>query len=242
MVAVLPRSRTASGLRLDLRYTVFETPVGALYVAFAGDTVCCTDLAVSEERFAAVCQERTGQRAERVDEAPERLRRAILRFLDEGGRFDGRVDLSSLTEFQQRVLLKTMEIRRGEVRPYSWVAREIGAPGAVRAVGTALGMNPIPVLIPCHRVVRADNHLGQYGCGGTEKKREILEHEGVDIAFLDHLARQGKRFQGSKTTHIFCLPTCYTGRRMRPEHRVLFASEAEARQAGFRPCKVCRPA
>lgn len=242
MVMVLSARHTQPAVVDQLRYTVFETPIGAFFVAYAGETIRCSDLAVSEDQFTAVCHERTGQWAEREVEDHGQIRRAILRALEEGTRFMKPVDLSHLTDFQQRVLRKTMEIRRGEVRPYSWIAREIGAPRAVRAVGTALATNPIPVLIPCHRVVRADFQLGQYGCGGPAKKREILAHEGVDVDFLDDLARRGKRFQGSETTRIFCLPTCYTGRHMKPEHRVLFASEDEARQAGFRPCKICRPA
>lgn len=240
-MVTIPRPPEPAGAD-HLLYTIFETPVGTLYVAYAENAVRCSDLAVSEERFVAVCHERTGQRAERESETPGWLRRATVRTLEDGTRFTGPVDLSNLTDFQQRVLRKTMEIRKGEVRPYSWIAREIGAPNAMRAVGTALAINPVPVLIPCHRVVRADARLGQYGCGGTAKKREILAYEGVDVDRLDHLARQGNRFQGSKTTHIFCLPTCYTGRRMKPEHRVLFATVDEAHRAGFRPCKICRPA
>ncbi|MER3421295.1 MAG: cysteine methyltransferase, partial [Chloroflexota bacterium] len=85
---------------------------------------------------------------------------------------------------QRRVLEKTAEIPRGEVRPYAWVAREIGAPGAVRAVGTALGHNPIPFIIPCHRVVRADGSLGEYSGGGPAVKARVLAYEGVPLAEL----------------------------------------------------------
>ena len=97
----------------------------------------------------------------------------------EGERTDGPdVDLDTLTEFEQAVLRKTMEIPYGEVRPYSWVAREIGRPRAVRAVGTALAGNPVTFVIPCHRVVRADGHIGNYGAGGPEAKREVLGARG----------------------------------------------------------------
>ena len=68
------------------------------------------------------------------------------------------------------MLTKTLEIPSGEVRPYGWVAREIGRPKAVRAVGSALGRNPVPVLIPCHRVVRSDGHVGNYGLGVPMKR------------------------------------------------------------------------
>ncbi len=131
---------------------------------------------------------------------------------------------------------------RGEVRPYGWVAREIGHPAAVRAVGTALANNPIPYFIPCHRVVRTDGKIGNYGGGGPEAKRAILTLEGVRLARLQEMARSGYRYQGMKSTKIFCFPTCYTGRHAPEKNIVWLRDEASARAAGFRPCKVCRPA
>src|SRR5207245_5306709 len=67
-------------------------------------------------------------------------------------------DLRSVTEFERAVLLKALEIPQGEIRTYGWIAAQIGQPLAVRAVGSALRKNPVPVLIPCHRVVRTDGH------------------------------------------------------------------------------------
>jgi O-6-methylguanine DNA methyltransferase len=156
--------------------------------------------------------------------------------------FKGAVDLGGLTPFQRRVLEKTRQIPRGEVRPYTWVAREIGFPKAVRAVGNALGNNPLPLLIPCHRVIRSAGALGAYSAGGPEVKERLLRLEGVDLPELKALTRQGKRFRGSRNTHIFCLPTCYSRKRAKTQHTVYFTSADEARQAGYRPCKLCRPA
>jgi len=88
------------------------------------------------------------------------------------------VDLSELSEFQRAVLAAAREIPFGEVRPYQWVAELIGRPRAVRAVGTALGDNPVPILIPCHRVVRSDGSLGGYLFGLSVKDRLLaLERE-----------------------------------------------------------------
>ena len=86
-----------------------------------------------------------------------------------------------MTEFERAVLLKALEIPRGEVRTYGWIAAEIGRPAAVRAVGSALRKNPVPVLIPCHRVVRSDGHIGQYALGGSDAKRTILAAEGLAV-------------------------------------------------------------
>ena len=112
----------------------------------------------------------------------------------------------------------------------------------MRAVGTALGHNPIPLFIPCHRVVRSDGRLGQYSLIGPEAKRRVLEAEGVQVNTLEALADEGIRYFGSDTTHIFCFPTCRYNKRLTKQHRVTFGSEAQARAAGYRPCKVCRPA
>ena len=112
------------------------------------------------------------------------------------------------------MLLKALQIPRGEVRPYGWIASEIGHPAAVRAVGTALGHNPVPLLIPCHRVVRSDGHIGQYSLGGPENKRTLLEWEGADPDELERLAKAGIRYFGSDTTHIVCHPTCHHARRV----------------------------
>ncbi len=111
----------------------------------------------------------------RAADAGRRHARAPARTRSDGGwrarmSMDPPVDLSHLTEFERSVLRKTMEIPRGEVRPYAWVAREIGRPRAVRAVGSALANNPIPFVIPCHRVVRTDGHIGEYGAGGPGRQ------------------------------------------------------------------------
>jgi O-6-methylguanine DNA methyltransferase len=158
------------------------------------------------------------------------------------GKHRMRFDLRGLTPFEQSVLRKTLQIPRGEVRPYGWVAREIGRPAAVRAVGTALANNPIPYFIPCHRVVRTDGKIGNYGGGGPEAKRAILTLEGVRLKKLEEMARAGYRYEGVRTTKVFCFPTCHTGRHALEKNRVLLHDEASARAAGFRPCKVCRPA
>jgi O-6-methylguanine DNA methyltransferase len=128
------------------------------------------------------------------------------------------------------------------VRSYAWIAREVGAPGAVRAVGTALAHNPLPLLIPCHRVIKSDGALGRYSGGGSLSKDRILHYEGVDVEGLQSLASEGIRLQGCRSTKIYCLPTCYSGKHMQDRNRVYFHSPDEAVAQGYRPCKLCRPA
>ncbi len=112
---------------------------------------------------------------------PDRLRRAIERRLDGDRRVSIPLDLRDRAPFETAVWQKALEIPRGEVRPYGWIASEIGRPKAVRAVGSALGRNPIPLIVPCHRVVRTDGTIGQYSLGGPAVKRRVLEAEGVDL-------------------------------------------------------------
>ena len=151
-------------------------------------------------------------------------------------------DLRGLSEFERAVLMKALEIPSGEVRPYSWIAREIGHPEAVRAVGTALGKNPVPLLIPCHRVVRADGTIGNYSLGGSRVKRALLEVEGVEPDVIEGLAARGIRYLGNEKERYFCYPTCGGTRSLVLANHVPFHNEREAVAAGYRPCEACRPA
>jgi O-6-methylguanine DNA methyltransferase len=220
-------------------YARFETVLGPVFVAWNRAGVSDAARSASAAEFEAWFRKDVGRQLVAAA-APKDLAAKIYDELQ--GRRRMRFDLRGLTPFEQAVLRKTREIPRGEVRPYGWVAREIGHPAAVRAVGTALANNPIPYFIPCHRVVRTDGQIGNYGGGGPEAKRAILTLEGVRLKRLEELARSGVRYQGVKTTKVFCYPTCHTGRHALEKNIVWLHDEASARAAGFRPCKVCRPA
>jgi O-6-methylguanine DNA methyltransferase len=230
----------AVGLADD--YTVLDSPVGQLRIAWNGRGVAAVESAPDDRAFEVRFQARTGRPIRRVDALPADLARAIERRLggDRGARIA--LDTRGTTEFEQAVWSKALEIPRGEVRPYGWIAAEIGRPKAVRAVGTALGHNPFPLIVPCHRVVRSDGTIGQYSLGGPGNKRTILAAEGLDPDELERLARAGVRYVGSDTTHVYCLPSCHNARRIQPKHRVPFGSQASSEAAGYRACRECRPA
>jgi O-6-methylguanine DNA methyltransferase len=240
-----PGCLPAVGERLGLLegYVEVAGPIGPLLVAFGPTGILLVGRATDPGQFEEEFRLTFGRPLRRLSEAPARISRAIGAYV--WGRTPRRepapVDLEQLPEFERRVLLKTLEIPRGEVRPYAWVAAEIGRPRAVRAVGNALARNPIPFVIPCHRVVRSDGHIGQYGAGGPESKRAVLAAEGVDTAELERLPAAGVRFIGSDTTRIYCYPTCRHARRVTARHRVLLRSVEDSRRAGYRPCRVCRP-
>ncbi|MBT8166250.1 MAG: methylated-DNA--[protein]-cysteine S-methyltransferase [Acidimicrobiia bacterium] len=237
--AVAPQVMLETGLADG--YIRRDGPAGPMFVSFNERGVSSIVLGEDVRDFEYRFEPQFGRPVFPVTAPPPRLARALDKSLRTNRLGTLQIDWGAMSEFQQAVLRKTAEILPGEVRPYSWVAKEIGNPKAVRAVGTALARNPVPIVVPCHRVVRNDGHLGNYYYG-TEVKRAVLASEGTNIETLDDMAARGIRLTGSDTTHIFCHPTCRDARRTTSRHQVEFRTEQEARQAGFRPCLHCRPA
>src|SRR5574341_146939 len=225
----------------NVRYAPIFTPLGQLYVAYRGRTICHAMVAATDDVFERACMKRLGARPMRDARPPGEMVKQVVDHLTRRRHFQGGLDLNGLTPFQRLVLEKIREIPSGEVRSYQWVAREIGAERAVRAVGTALARNPIPFLIPCHRVVRTDGRIGHYSAGGSTMKAKLLAFEGVDVEGLARLAGQRIRFVGNDATRIFCLPTCGVARRARESRAVYFATQWDAARQGYRPCQHCRP-
>src|SRR5215213_2982552 len=225
------------------RYARMDSPIGPLTVVWNGVGVASVESvgAEGDAAFEEAHVMRTGRRIVRADALPERLASAIGRRLDGDRHVRIDLDLRRHTAFERDVWSKALEIPRGEVRPYGWIAAEIGRPKAVRAVGSALAHNPVPLVVPCHRVVRSDGMIGEYSLGGPPAKRAVLSSEGLDPDELERLARGGIRYLASATTGIYCLPTCHNARRITHGHRVPFGSAAASEAAGYRACRECRP-
>ncbi|HET7027526.1 MAG TPA: methylated-DNA--[protein]-cysteine S-methyltransferase [Candidatus Limnocylindrales bacterium] len=237
--AVARRALVAVGLADE--YASVASPIGDVLVAWNGRGVSFVARAGDDTEFERRFVAEVGRPLARADAVPDRLANAIRRRLGGDRRAAVPLDLRNRTPFEVAVWRKALEIPRGEVRPYGWIAAEIGRPKAVRAVGSALGHNPVPLVVPCHRVVRGDGTIGQYSMGGPEVKRRVLTSEGVDVDALVDLASRGVRYVGSDTTRIVCHPTCHQARRIQPAHRVPFRSLAAAAADGYRPCRSCRP-
>lgn len=194
----------------------------------------------SHDEFQAAYAKRYG-RILKPGMLPDALRRQVLDALEGEGVSKPRVDWAgALTPLENDVLSLLPRIPRGEVRTYEWVARQIGRPRAVRAVGNILAKNAIPLVVPCHRVVPSAGGIGNYAFGSA-MKRELLRREGVDVEGLETLARQHVRYIGSRTTRIVCHPTCRDAKRIREENRVPFRDAEQALEKGFRPCRRCQP-
>jgi methylated-DNA-[protein]-cysteine S-methyltransferase len=172
----------AEGL-VDVAYASVDSPLGPLLVA--GTPEGLVRVAYSEFRSADDVIEDLARRiSPRVLEAPARLD-PVRRELDEyfsGARrgFDVAIDWSHLAGFTRAVLRETARIGFGDTSTYAAVARGAGSPRAVRAAGNALGANPMPVVVPCHRVLRTGGALGGY-TGGVERKEFLLRLEGARV-------------------------------------------------------------
>jgi methylated-DNA-[protein]-cysteine S-methyltransferase len=163
---------------LDVAYRVIETPVGPLLVA-ATETGLVR-VAYASENHDAVLQSLADRISPRILAAPARLER-VARELEEyfGGhrqRFEVPLDWRLSAGFRSTVLHHLPEIGYGHTASYAAVARLAGNPKAVRAVGSACATNPLPVIVPCHRVVRSDGDVGGY-LGGAEAKSILLTLE-----------------------------------------------------------------
>lgn len=139
------------------------------------------------------------------------------------------VDLGQCSNFERAVLDATATIPYGEVRSYKWIAERIGRPRATRAVGNALHKNPVPIVIPCHRVVKSDGSMGGYAFGEAWKTRLLTLEQGI-IPFV-----------GCASTRILCYRGCHHERRIQDQNRIHFAHIDEALESGYRPCTVCQP-
>jgi methylated-DNA-[protein]-cysteine S-methyltransferase len=178
--SVPPPAFSAPPDLVDVAYAEVDSPIGRLLLAATPQGL--VRVGFPSEDHEAMLADIAHRLSPRVLEAPDRLD-AVRRELDEY--FEGRrhdfttaLDWSLSTGFRQRVLRAIAAIPFGEVRTYREMATAAGNPAAVRAAGSACGSNPIPLVVPCHRVLRTGGGLGGYG-GGLPLKRQLLELEGV---------------------------------------------------------------
>ena len=165
----------ARGKGQKIRFTCFATSLGTVLAAATPKGVCAVKLGRDAAKLQRLLAEEFSA-AELVQDAMPDLEAKIRAFADGEGTL-GRVPLDIRgTVFQRRVWDALRRIPRGETRTYSELAREIGAPAAVRAVGSACGANPVALVVPCHRAVRTDGGLGGYAWGLPVKER-LLEVE-----------------------------------------------------------------
>lgn len=176
------RARAAAEGLLDVAYEVTDSPLGPLLVAATSAGLCAVSFGGAAE---ATLEELARSRGRRLLRSPGPVE-AALRELDEyftGARraFDLPLDLSGVRPFQRAVLEQLSRVPYGQTATYGELAARAGRPRAARAVGGALNRNPLPIVLPCHRVIGADGSLVGYG-GGLERKQALLALEGITLA------------------------------------------------------------
>ncbi len=160
-----------------IAYDFLDSPIGRLWVAVSPNGLCRVEIRASEEDVVTALRKMYGIEPMRSASALQQAKQQLHEyFAGQRRHFDLVVDLEHVTPFQRDVLIACLRIPFGETRTYAELAREAGKPKAFRAVGMVMAKNPVPIVIPCHRVIRSDQGLGGYG-GGLDIKKWLLQHE-----------------------------------------------------------------
>ncbi|GGC63185.1 methylated-DNA--[protein]-cysteine S-methyltransferase [Hoyosella rhizosphaerae] len=171
-------SRAYEAHLVDVAYNIIETPIGRLLLARTSRGL--VRVAFDNENLDSVLESLAAQLSPRVMQVPRKLDDIADQFSEyfAGNRtkFSVTLDFSLSTGFRQQVQQQLPTIAYGHTQSYKEVAASVGNPKAIRAVGTACATNPLPIVVPCHRVVRSDGSLGGY-LGGLDTKRTLLELE-----------------------------------------------------------------
>lgn len=214
------------------RLLIAQTARGLLTVRFPDPDEGAKFLSGLRDRFDLVADDRAA--AEVADE--------IARLLEgDAAALTARpIDLSLVTsDFQRRALMRLRRVPAGAVTTYQALAGATGSPAAQRAIGNTVAVNPLAIYVPCHRVIRSDGSIGNYG-GGVDRKLALLRAEGF---VADRALRiPAAAVYGHLGTRIFCRPSCGAAKRARRDRMFIFAGPDRASAAGMRPCKLCRPA
>lgn len=143
-------------------FDTFSSPLGTLYLLFSGKSL------------AGISFEKPSFKAGR---APEGLKKELTDYFEgRQERFTHKITLPSGTAFEKQVWLALREVPYGETRTYKWLAERVGSPGGSRAVGQALAKNPLPIVLPCHRIIESQGSIGGY-TPGVGIKRRLLAME-----------------------------------------------------------------
>lgn len=248
--ATLARAQLESRLA-DLRsrivgFGIYGSPVGPILIARS-------ELGVSMVRYlegrvspvSPQVRRLLGEDGVEDRAATEPLHRELVEYL-EGRRthLDWPLDLRRVrSDFQRRVLETTARLPYGAVTSYSGIARQIGAPTAMRPVAQALRRNPLPIAIPCHRVIGNSGALVGYAGKKVGLKQRLLAIEGVrtETTHGEFRVNRAAMYACPHDEVEYCLPTCGSLSQRPIAELKLFASRRRAEDAGLRPCTACRP-
>ena len=167
---------------VTIYHTIFASPIGKMHLGMTVRGLCCVAWNNSSwEEFLNTVKQRFAANLKSDESKFNGIKHEIAQyFTGKLKQFTTPVDLFILTPFQQKVLKAAQAIEFGTVRSYREIAVKTGCPGASRAVGNALGRNPVPIVIPCHRVIKTDGTLGGFS-GGLDIKRYLLRLENYSV-------------------------------------------------------------
>ena len=246
------RSRERLEARLgDLRsrivaYRVFDSPLGPILLAHSEQGVVLLEyLHGSRDLGASRLARLRGVEAVEDGGEADGLYRDFRAYVDgRAQRLPWRLDLRlARSPFQRRVLEHTAQIPYGAVVSYKRLASDLGQPRAVRAVAQALRWNPIPIAIPCHRVIGTSGLLTGYAGGETTRKRQLLSTEGVPMvpAQDDFAIARGAMYVLAPGDSEYCVPSCASTEALQSGLLTYFGSRKRAEAVGLNPCTTCRP-
>jgi methylated-DNA-[protein]-cysteine S-methyltransferase len=236
-------SRLADIRSRMVAYGIFESPLGKLLIARSELGVSMVRYIDSERAARSHLARLAGDDAVEDKAAVEATYRELLDYLGaRSTRLSWPLDLRwAGSDFQRRVLAATAQLPYGAITSYAGIARRIGAPASVRAVAQALRHNPIPIAIPCHRVIGSSGDLTGYAGSKIGLKERLLSLEGVPVGLRAHRIERDNMYVLFEGYTEYCLPTCGSLSQEPMAQLTLFGSRRHAEAVGLSPCTSCRP-
>jgi len=236
-------SRLADIRSRMVAYGIFSSPLGKILIARSELGVSMVRYLDSEGAARSHLARLAGGEAVEDKAAVEATYEELLDYLNaRSTRLGWPLDLRwAGSDFQRSVLAATAQLPYGAVTSYAGIARRIGAPASVRAVAQALRHNPIPIAIPCHRVIGSSGDLTGYAGSRIGLKERLLSLEGVPVGLRAHKIERGHMYVLFDGYTEYCLPTCGSLSQKPMAQLTLFGSRRHAEAVGLTPCTACRP-
>jgi methylated-DNA-[protein]-cysteine S-methyltransferase len=236
-------SRLADIRSRMVAYGIFPSPLGKLLIARSELGVSMVRYIDSERSGKSYLARLAGDEAVEDKSAVEGTYRELIDYLAaRSTRLGWPLDLRwAGSDFQRRVLAATAQLPYGAITSYAGIARRIGAPESVRAVAQALRHNPIPIAIPCHRVIGSGGDLTGYAGSKIGLKERLLSLEGVPVGHSAHRIDRDNMYVLFEGYTEYCLPTCGSLATEPMSQLTLFGTRQHAESVGLTPCSSCRP-
>lgn len=238
-------SRLADLRSRMLGFGIFPSPLGPMLIGRSEQGVALVQYLPAGGSLGAHVRRLLGEDAVEDLAATEQLGAELLEYLEgRRARLDWPLDLRRMrSDFQRRVLEATAALPYGAVASYAGIAARIGTPTAVRPVAQALRWNPLPIVIPCHRVIGSTGALIGYAGKRVQLKQRLLAVEGVKTVSVlhDFRVRREAMYTLMEGDSEYCVPTCGSLASTPLSKLTLFGTRERAEAAGLAPCSSCRP-